>query len=146
MSPVVHPAGAPPAAPGSVLPFVLGMVALLLGLVIVALRAQRAEGRALRVCPVCGASAVRAQAAEALRGGLARLHLECGQCGTWRRTVATAAEVETQERALLRDRRRIDADALRLVRSHMRGDLDAFTRTLRRDVVGADDFVARGRR
>lgn len=121
------------------------LVVLALGLLLVALRGLRAERMALRACPVCAAVAVRASDAEELDGGRVRLQLQCGQCGTWRRALASASDIAAYGRALQRDQRRLGDEAFRLVRLRLRRDLAAFSRTLRWDVVGAEDFLARAR-
>jgi hypothetical protein len=139
-------AGAPPGAPaagGSALAVVICLAVFTLGLIVVAVRARHAGRRMLRTCPVCAAVAVRTSAGEALAGGLVLLRLQCGQCGTWRRSVATMAESEAHERAVGRDRRRIGVEETRLVRRRARRDLEAFTHALRREVTGPDDFVIR---
>lgn len=141
-----HAASTPSAAPGSDLPLVVCFIVLTLGVAIVAARTLRADRRRLRVCPVCAAVAVRATAAEEAGSGRVRLGVQCGQCGTWRRAVASEPDVEAYERALKRDRRRIGDDAVRLVRKRARRDLEAFVRALRYEVRGADDFLARARR
>lgn len=86
--------------------------------------------RSLRLCPMCGADAV---------GDFACVHIDlveswvelcCGQCGTWRRLVATRAAVRRYERALDRDRRAI-ARRLRRLES---GDARALTAALRNGI------------
>jgi hypothetical protein len=144
--PAAAPPPGPPAAGGSVLAVVICLVVFTLGLIVVALWARHAGRRTLRTCPVCAAVAVRTSAAEALAGGLVLLRLQCGQCGTWRRSVATLAESQAHERAVGRDRRRIGDEETRLVRRRARRELEAFAHALRREVTGPDDFLIRARR
>jgi hypothetical protein len=143
---VVHAQSPPSAAPSGMVPLLLLLILLTAGLLLVAARTVRAERRSLRICPVCASAAVRLCDAEQLESGWLRMRLECGQCGIWRRSVVGVAKVDAYERAVRRDRRRISDDAARLVRRRARRDLAGFVRALRREVVGAEDFLARARR
>jgi ribosomal protein S27AE len=69
--------------------------------------------RALRRCPVCAASAVRAAVSD-VDGLEADVRLECGQCGTWRRVVVPRDELDRYARRVERDRREMATHAERL--------------------------------
>jgi hypothetical protein len=135
-----HSSGVP-TAQGSGLAALICLIVTLIGLVAVVWYAWRSGRRALRACPVCAAEAVRTSLAEELGGGLVTVRLQCGQCGTWRRGLATTRDVEVHERALERDRREIG----RLVRRRSRREVEAFARVLQSEIVGADDFLSRAR-
>ena len=127
-------------------PLLVFLILLTAGLLLVAARAMRAERRSLRICPVCSSAAVRLWDAERLDSGWLRMRLECGECGIWRRSVVGVAKVDAYDRAVRRDRRRISDHAARLGSRRARRDLAGFVRALRREVVGAEDFLARARR
>jgi ribosomal protein S27AE len=69
--------------------------------------------RALRRCPVCAASAVRAAISD-IDGLAADVRLECGQCGTWRRVLVPRDELQRHARRVERDRREMATHAARL--------------------------------
>jgi len=139
--PAPHGAGTP-APPGSA----LAVGALTAPLPVMAVLGWHADHRCtLRLCPLCSAIAVRAVVAEELAPGRLRLHMQCGQCGVWRRAAVSDADLERHERALERDRRRLGSQALRLAARRARRGRGEFRRALRSEIVGADDFVARAR-
>jgi len=76
------------------------------------LLSSRAQ-RALRRCPVCDASAVRAAISD-IDGLEAEVRLECGQCGTWRRVLVPRDELNRHARRVERDRRVMATRAERL--------------------------------
>jgi hypothetical protein len=100
---------------------------------------------ALRHCPCCRSEAVRETLRRPLTLSSARITLQCGQCGAWRRIVAPSTTFRGFERRVRRSRRRIAADARRLDTQRRRDELTAFRRALRSEIKGADDFLARTR-
>jgi hypothetical protein len=96
----------------------------------IALWAGRVNRRALRVCPVCSAAAVRTLDEEVFSGLHASLSVECGACGTWRRILTTPAYVRALARALRRDRATIIAGIERSAAERRRDEIDALTRAL----------------
>jgi hypothetical protein len=102
----------------------------------------RADRRAIRLCPVCAAPAVRTLVEEGVKGIHAWLILECGQCGTWRRILTSPSHARLQARAVARDRAAIRGGLERLDVERRRGEIDALTRALRSRIVGAEDFLA----
>jgi hypothetical protein len=86
--------------------------------------------RSLRRCPICGADAVEDFASLHIDQVETRIELCCGQCGTWRRLVATRAAVRRYERALDRDRRAIEQRLRRLEST----DVSALTTALRKEI------------
>lgn len=62
----------------------------------------------LRHCPLCSAVAVRAVVTETLEDSTVRVHLQCGQCATWRRCETTAGRLRRHTRDVARDRRAIE--------------------------------------
>ena len=84
----------------------------------------------LRRCPLCGADAV--EDVDCLHIDLveSRIELCCGQCGTWRRLVASRAAIRRYERVLDRDRRAIR----RRLRRLESGDVQALTSALRNEI------------
>jgi hypothetical protein len=106
------------------------------------LACRRSRGQQLRRCPLCAADAVRAGDWEPLDEMQARVALQCGQCGTWRRVVTSHWAARGQDRRLEHDRRAIDAQAERLGRDRTLCEANAFVLALRRRIVGADDFLA----
>lgn len=106
------------------------------------LACRRGRGRRLRRCPLCAADAVRAGEWGPLDAMQARVALQCGQCGTWRRVITTHWAARGQDRRLEQDRRAIDLQAERLGRDRTLREANAFVIDLRRRIVGADDFLA----
>jgi hypothetical protein len=96
-----------------------------------ALWAGRVNRRALRVCPVCSAAAVRTLDEEIFSGMHASLSLECGECGTWRRVLTTPAYARAHARTLRRDRATMLDGIERLAAERRREEIDALTRALR---------------
>jgi hypothetical protein len=82
-------------------------------LVAVGLAARRAR-RAVQLCPLCGAVAVRAGDHESDNPFSVLLTLQCGQCGTWRRLLTSSGEQHAHLRRCERDQRRILARAREL--------------------------------
>jgi ribosomal protein S27AE len=123
-----------------------GVAAVALAVGAAWVRSRRDGRRWLRRCPMCGDAAVRAAESYAIDSVHTLVRVQCGQCGIWRRVVTTHPQVRRLGRRLERDRRRIGACALRLARARIRLDLQAFARTLREQIVGADDFLALTRR
>ena len=76
--------------------------------------------RLLRCCPICGGDAVEDFACLHIDLVESRIELRCGQCGTWRRLVATRAAIRRYERRLARDRRSIEKRLRRLECSDVR--------------------------
>lgn len=118
---------------------VIGAVLVLAMLFGAALAARHARNtrRALRVCPCCGARAVRQTRSEQTGPRLTRIALQCGQCTIWRRVVVDDTERRAQLRRLERDRRHLArrlrrVEALRTV---------AECRALRSQIVGAEDLL-----
>jgi hypothetical protein len=70
-------------------------------------RVQQRDTFSLRKCPYCLSGAVRRMRRDQLEGGLERILLRCGECGTWRGEVATHRAVRAFERDLKRDRKRM---------------------------------------
>ena len=62
---------------------------------------------ALRTCPFCRSSAVRASESEAVEEGGERFQLQCGECDTWRRLVLGPRAAAALRRSLDRDLRRV---------------------------------------
>jgi hypothetical protein len=122
---------------------IIVMIAPMLGAAIWGKAAKGAAHRRLRRCPLCHADAIRDVRAEAIDPTKARVWLQCGECATWRRVVTTHHAFTWEVRTFERDRRLISDLAQRLSAERRERALEAFTTTLARDIVGADDFVAR---
>jgi ribosomal protein S27AE len=140
---VAPPPDAHAAAGGAGLAGLACVIALVAPLLVLALVIWLDGGRALRVCPICAARAARSVLAEEIDADQLSIRVQCGQCGVWRRTTGTEAELERYERMVRRDRRRLGTQALRLAARRLRRSQSDFLRALRREVVGADDFLAR---
>ena len=139
-----------PARPGAP---TLGRVSTLLAIVViasaalaVATRARAARSAALRRCPLCAQDAVRLFECCDIGGSRVRLRLECGQCGVRRGLVTTETDMRRLARRLRHHRRVIGACAVWMTRARTRDEFAGFARTLREDVVGAEDFLALTRR
>ena len=105
---------------------------------------SRALGRAaLRRCPACRSTGVRAAASEPLDLFEVRVHVQCGQCGAWRRLRTRREWLHGHTHALARDKRRIAKDARSLARRRAVAELRGFAAVLRSEIVSADDFLAR---
>jgi hypothetical protein len=107
---------------------------------VIAVRNRRAP---LWQCPVCAADAVSALEREPVSEVLARLEVRCGDCGTWRRILTTQGSARLLERKLERHASALRKLADRLERDRAVDDADAFLTTLRSEIAGADDFLAR---
>ena len=133
-------------APPAVVVIVAAVVVLaLLVPFALAIRANRRERRALRLCPVCGDGAIRETTGEAITVLQTRVVLQCGQCGTWRRLTTSSDEQRAHTRRLERDQDRIRRQATCLEKHLLRLEFLAFAAELQRDVAGAEDFLARTR-
>jgi ribosomal protein S27AE len=137
-----------PAQPGGHQASVVAVlsVLLLLGVLTVApltyaLLLRRGMRRALRLCPRCGATGVRAAASQ-VDGVRAEVRLQCGQCDAWREVVVPQEALLRYDRQVERDRRDIDTQAERLECDDARADVEAFTEVLRSEIAGPDDFLA----
>ena len=105
---------------------------------------SRARGRAaLRRCPACRSTGVRAATSEQLDLFDSWVHVQCGQCGVWRRLRTRHEWLHGHSRALARDQRRMSGDARRLARRRAVAELRGFVAVLRAEIVSADDFLAR---
>jgi hypothetical protein len=143
---VAHGLHAEHAAEGAALAWCAGVL-FLVGLGFAAVVwIWRTDRRAIRLCPVCTAPAVRTLIEDGVMGFHAWLLLECGQCGTWRRILTSADHARLQTRSLARDRDTIRAGLARLDVERRRDDIDALTRALRSRIVGAEDFLELTRR
>jgi ribosomal protein S27AE len=80
---------------------------------IYALIVRRGAQRALRLCPLCAATAVRAAHCH-IDGLNAHVQFQCGQCGAWRRVTVPADQLERHAQRVERDRREIETWAQRL--------------------------------
>jgi hypothetical protein len=105
-------------------------------------RSDHAAGRVPRRCPICGEDAVQATESRAIDSFRVMVGVQCGQCGVWRRVVATEADMSAVVRRVQRDRRCISSCALRMTRARARGEIRAFIAVLRSEIAGADDFLA----
>ena len=134
-------------APGHAPPVVVALacgflvVCALLPLLLV-MRCAWSARRSLGGCPVCGGHAVREGDAERLGFVDARVSLQCGQCGVWRRLVVNQADQRAHTRRLARDRRRIRGSLLRLEGRRRELEMRAFILRLRAEIAGAEDFLA----
>jgi hypothetical protein len=119
---VVPLAAGVPAQPGGHQANVVAIVcmivifgALVLAPLAYVLSVRARAGRALRICPICAASAVRGASCQ-IDGLEADVHLECGQCGTWRRVCVPREELDRHARRVDRDRSEMAAH-VRLLRT-----------------------------
>jgi ribosomal protein S27AE len=124
---------------------VLGVLLLLGALTVAplayALTVRRGLQRALRRCPLCGATAVRAAASQ-IDGVRADARLQCGQCDAWRQIDVPREALVRHDRQVERDRHDIDTQAVRLECDEARADFQAFAEVLRSEIAGPDDFLA----
>ena len=116
-------------------------VALFLAAMLAA-RSGRVAARALHRCPVCGEDAVQATESRAIDRFDVLVDLQCGQCGVWRRVVATPEDLSGLVRRIERDRRWISSCAQRMIRQRRQHEIEAFIGLLRREIGGAEDFLA----
>ena len=107
------------------------------------IRAQAIARAALRRCPGCGSTGVRAAASDPIDLFDVRVDVQCGQCGAWRRLRTRRERLYGHTRAVARDKRRIERDASRLARRRAVAELEGFAAVLRSEIVGAEDFLAR---
>jgi hypothetical protein len=107
------------------------------------LRSSAIARAALRRCPACGSTGVRATRSEPIDLFDVRVHVQCGQCGAWRRLRARRERQHGHTRAVARDKRRIEKDARRLARRRAVAELRGFAAVIRAEIVSADDFLAR---
>jgi hypothetical protein len=104
--------------------------------------ATRLRRSPLRRCPLCHSDAIRESRRESVPGLKFRLEQQCGQCGTWRRFMATEFAARKHDHRLDADRRAIADRADRMERDAMASDTREFAAALRCDVTGAEDFLA----
>jgi hypothetical protein len=126
---------------------VVGSVLVLAMLLVVALNARSAwrDRRGLKVCPRCGAGAVRRVRCEPLAPRLTRVAIECGQCAAWRQVAVENDVWHGHRRRLARDRRRMARRARRAETARSVAECRIFTALLHAEIAGPEDFLARTR-
>ena len=116
------------------------------GAIALAVACERRRLVRLRRCPLCAADAVEADDREQIDELRTALTLRCGQCGTWRRRLVSRVELDRLDHAFERDRRTMADRAQWLEADRTGPEVHDFVSTLRREIVGSDDFLAQARR
>jgi hypothetical protein len=99
--------------------------------------------RVLDRCPLCRSRGVSLWRTETFADGLhARVLLRCAECDTYRESVTSVWAADAYARRHARRRSQIALALRRAEREAMAADLELLVETLRRDLIGPDDFKA----
>jgi hypothetical protein len=94
----------------------------------------------LALCPRCGSRLVQPQGWKEIGNGMLMLQLRCPECQIRMVGSYEAKHVASFDEHLVRARRRLEAEYLKLVRANMRELAERFARAFELDLIGPDDF------
>lgn len=105
---------------------------------------SKPRNRALSSCDSCGSRLVQPTACRQARSAIWEVELRCADCQVRELWCLTEAEVEKLDREQDRATAEIEAELRRLEAAHMKEWVAQFAQALDLDLIGPDDFRARG--
>jgi hypothetical protein len=95
----------------------------------------------LELCPRCGRDSVTPLHREPAGEDTCALSLLCGECSTWRVTIAANARADDLDATFARQRLAMERELERLDAERMAEELEIFVRALSEDLIDAGDFA-----